>query len=167
MTTRSTAWQSLAGALPAGTPALAEIIILDVHGYFTLKFRNRASADAVHKALAGSLLLHTGSKSKGMKAKAIRVKCPAVRRRGIALSPYCQAVESAFPDVEITQKHKTRGRSSATAFFVDSADIDKDDFIAVATVLWTDNGTVVEILACEPALGPPKSLVASLKELSS
>lgn len=68
------------------------------------------------------------------------MKPPAIRRRGVALSPSYQAVESAFQDVGITQKHKTKGRSSATTFFVECADDDNGDFVAVATVFWKDTG---------------------------
>lgn len=87
---------------------------------------------------------------------------PAIRRRGVALSPYYQAVESAFPDVEITQKHTTKGRSSATTFFVECADGDKDEFVAVATVFWKDTGNEVQIIDCEAAAGTPASLVSAL-----
>lgn len=86
---------------------------------------------------------------------------------GLPCHFFYQAGEASFLDVEITQKHRTKGKSSATTFFVECVGVEKDEFIAVATVMWADTGAQVEILECEPAPSAPTSVVDAFQKLSS
>lgn len=170
LTTRasaSNAWQALSGALLAGTLAPTEVVILVVHDYLTLKSRTGDAADSAYNALKEPPLLYTGLKGKELKAHVIRVKPPVVRRRGVAFSPYHQAIAAAFTEVEITHKHKTKGKPSATTFFVECADGGKDDFVRMAAVLWTDSGSEVDIVDCEAGLGALATLAGALRKLAS
>lgn len=168
LTTRSMAnkaWQTISASLPAGTPAPVEIVTLAVHDYITLKLRDRDTADSAYRALAAYPMVYKSSKGKELKASAIRVKPPAVRRRGVALSPFCKAIEDDFPNVEITQKHRTKGRASAATFLVECAAEDADEFISVATVMWRDTGSEVVITEVEVDDATPPDLAETLRRL--
>lgn len=147
--TASKAWQAMVGALPAGTPAPVEVAALAVHDYITVKYRDRDAADASYRTMTASPLAYKSSKGKELKAAAIRVEPPAIRRRGVALSPFYQAIENAFPDVMVTQNHRTKATRSASTFLVECAADGMDEFIPVATVMWRDIGTEVVITECD------------------
>lgn len=73
------------------------------------------------------------------------------------LPPGNQAVERAYPEADMTQKHRMRGRQSATTFLVECADADADDYLPVLTVMWRDHGDAIVVSEYE--------LVAALKKL--
>lgn len=169
LTTRSTAnraWQSIAGALPAGTPAPIEVVTLAVHDYITLKYRDRDAADMAFQAMSAATLAYVSSKGKALTASAIRVKPPAIRRRGVALSPFYKAISDEMPDVDITQKHKTKGRLSASTFLVECAGGDKDDYVPIATVMWQDDGNAIRITEVDIDEAAPPKLAKALRKLS-
>lgn len=126
--TANRAWQSSAGSFPAGTPAPVEMVTLVVNDYDMLKYRDRGAADSADQAMSTAALSYISSKGKEMIEIAIRVKPPATRRRGGALSLFYKAISDKMPDVDITQKHRTKGRLSASTFLVERADADKDDY---------------------------------------
>lgn len=146
---------------------MVEVVTLAVHDYVTLKFRDRDSGDEAVRAMTEAKLEYLSSKGKAMQAKTIRVKPPAIRRRDVALRPFYQAVEDAFPNVEIVQKHRTKGGSSASTFLVECAAEGADEFMPVATVvMWRDIGTeiVVTDVDCEDIA--PDGLVSALRKLT-
>lgn len=154
--TRSTAnkaWQSVAQALPPGTPAPIEVVTLAAHDYITLKYRDRDSGDAAYKAMVEVKLEYFSSKGRAMTAKPIRVTPPpAIRRRGVALRPFYVAVEAACPNVEIVQWRHT-------------ACIDADEYMPVVKVLWLDDGSAVAFTEVEIDDSAPKGLAKALREL--
>lgn len=101
-----------------------------------------------------------------MVATAIRIKPPAIRWRGVALSPYGQAFAAEMPDVGITQKHRTKGRHSASTFLVEFADEDKDDYVPVVTIKWQDDGDSITVSEVDVDDAAPPKLAEALRKLA-
>lgn len=161
--TAKRAWHTIVAALAAGTPAPAELVTLAVHDYVTLKYRARDATHAAHQALSAATLTYTSSTGKEMSATAVRVKLPAIRRRAVALTPSYKAISGEMPEVDITQKHRTKGRFSASTFLVECAE---DDYVPTVTVMWQDGGSTIRITEVDIDGGAPPRLVAALWKLS-
>lgn len=84
------------------------------HHFVTLQDRDDDPADVSYKALVASPRLQKRSKGKELKDAAFRVKPPAIRQRGLAFSPFYQAIERSVPSVQITQNHRAKGRFCAS-----------------------------------------------------
>lgn len=121
--TASKAWQTISASLSPGTPSQVEVLTLAALDYNTSKFRGRGAADASFRALGAAPPVHLRSKAKELKGVAIRVEPPAIRTRGQALSPLYRAIERAC-----LPKHRTRGRVSASIFFMGCAAEGSCDF---------------------------------------
>lgn len=101
-----------------------------------------------------------------MTATAIRVKPPAIRRRGVALSPFYQAIAERMPQADIMQKHRTKGRLSSSTFLVECADDDKGDYVPIGIVMWHDDGSAVRITEVDIDDGTIPELAADLRKRS-
>lgn len=107
-------------------------------------------------------MLYLSAKGKELKAAAIRVKPPGIRRRGIALSIFYKVIGDAFSDIEITQEHRTKGSNSASTLLAECAADDAGEFIPVVMVIW--HGTGSEAVDVDGAT--PQATADALRKLA-
>lgn len=173
-TTASKAWQAMASALLAGHGLLGDrsrafgAVLATAPLSQTQSPGSRGTRwipRSEHFRLP--LLASLSSKGKALKAAAIRVKPPAIRRRGVARSPFFKDIVHAFPDVTVAQRHRTKGTMSASTCLVECADADADEIIPVAMVMLRDTGAEVIITECDIVDSAPKELADALGKLVS
>lgn len=87
-----------------------------------------------------SPILYSISKGKELKASAMRVKPPAIRRRGVDSRSLYQAIGCACPDVEITVTLHAHGKPSASTFHVERGRGPRRVHMPIAALTWKDAG---------------------------
>lgn len=82
------------------------------------------------------------------------------------MSPACQAVARANPNIELADKRRPVGCPLRRRFLFDCADAGVVGFCLVLTVMWQDTGAEMFISGCDINDYAPQSLVDEVRKLS-
>lgn len=143
------------------------MVTLAVRDYETLKYRDRDVADmAYHASDVGSDSLTSAT------IVILRAPLPFASSRApsVGVASPCRFFQAItimeIPDVDIIQKHRTKGRYSASTFLVGCVDDDKDDYIPVVTIMWQDDSRAISISDVDIDEAAPPKLAEALRKFS-